>query len=219
MTRAAWPATASVVAVLIGGALFAAAYDFGPLSGQMALHIALMNVAAPIGAVLLTRQAAAAGAPDRAATLWVAAAIQMVLLWAWHAPSLQRHAMGSHAVQAVMHASLLAAAFCFWREILRAAPRWHAIAVLLLTGKFACLLAVLLIFAPRLLYDFPAHGPFAGAQGALAPLADQQLAGLLMAAACPLSFVVAGVIVAAQAIGDMGAASDPSRRRPFPAAR
>jgi len=212
VTRAAWPATASVAAVLTGGLLFAGAYDFGPLSRQMALHIALMNVAAPMAAVMVARQAGA----GRAATLWVAAAIQIAMLWAWHAPALQQHAMESHAVQGVMHASLLAVAFWFWRGLIRLAPasRWHAVAVLLLTGKFACLLGVLLIFAPRLLYDFPAHAP-----GALPALADQQLAGLLMAAACPLSYLVAGVIVVIQMIGDLGFAADTPRRRPLSAAR
>jgi putative membrane protein len=212
VTRAAWPALASVAAVLTGGALFAASYDFGPLSRQMALHIALMNVMAPTAAVMLTRRAG----PGRATTLWVVAAIQIALLWAWHAPALQRYAMESHAVQAVMHASLLAAAFWFWCGLLRLAPaaRWHAIAVLLLTGKFACLLAVLLIFAPRLLYDFPMHGP-----GPLPALQDQQLAGLLMAAACPLSYVIAGVIVAIQMIGDLVPMADTPRRRPLSAVR
>jgi putative membrane protein len=212
VTRAAWPAIASVAAVLTGGLLFAGAYDFGPLAGQMALHIALMNVVAPMTAVLLTRQVGL----GRASTLWVVAAIQIAVLWAWHAPALQRYAMGSHAVQAVMHASLLAIGFLFWRGLVRLAPgsRWHAIAVLLLTGKFACLLAVLLIFAPRLLYDFPAH-----ASSAVAALADQQLAGLLMAAACPLSYVVAGMIVAIQAIGELGSMAGTPRRRPLSAVR
>lgn len=64
---------------------------------------------------------------------------------------------------------------------------------LLLTGKLACLLGALLIFAPRELYRL--HG--------LPSLEDQQLAGLLMITACPLSYVVAGVAMAAQAIGDL----------------
>jgi putative membrane protein len=214
VTRAAWPVTAGITAVLIGGALFAVAYDFGPLSRQMALHIALMNVVAPMAAILVTRQAGVGA--SRAASLWVVAAIQVALLWGWHAPALQRHAMGSHAVQGVMHVSLLAIALWFWCGLLRLAPasRWHAVAVLLLTGKFACLLAVLLIFAPRLLYDFPAHGT-----GAVPALADQQLAGLLMAAACPLSYVIAGVIVVIQMIGDLGLAADTPRRRPLSAVR
>jgi putative membrane protein len=207
VNRAALPATASVAAVLIGGVLFAAAYDFGPLSTHMALHIALMNVAAPLAAIVLARQAG--GGAGRAATLWAVAAAQIIVLWAWHTPALQRHAIHSHVVQGIMHASLLAAACLFWCALIRLAPaaRWHAMAALLVTGKFACLLAVLLMFAPRPLYDYPA-------------LHDQQLAGLLMAAACPLSYVVAGVVVAIQMMGDLVPnTAEALRRRPSSAVR
>jgi putative membrane protein len=208
------PATASAAAVLALSATAFLVHDFGPLSRQMALHIALMNVAAPLAASLPARRPGA----SRAAWLWLLAVLQIVLLWAWHAPPVQRHVVDSPVLHAVMHASLFVIAFGFWRALLRlpSASRWHGIAVLLLTGKLTCLLAVLLIFAPRLLYALPAHGHGAGAP--LPGLADQQLAGLLMVAACPLSYLVAGLIVAARILRDLGASPAAARNKPLAAA-
>lgn len=88
-----------------------------------------------------------------------------------------------------MHGSLFLAALAFWVLLLDMMERsgWQAILGLLLTGKLACLLGALLIFAARPLYSDAA-------------LADQQLAGLLMITACPLSYIAAGVVIAARLI-------------------
>jgi putative membrane protein len=210
------PATASAAAVLALGAASFLIHDFGPLSRQMALHIALMNVVAPLAASLPARHPGT----GPAASLWLLAALQIVLLWAWHAPPVQRQVVDSAALHAIMHASLFVVAFGFWRALLRLSPaaRWQGIAVLLLTGKLTCLLAVLLIFAPRLLYELPVHGHGAGGGAPLPGLEDQQLAGLLMVAACPLSYLVAGLIVAARIIRDLGASPAAARNKPLAAA-
>ena len=109
-------------------------------------------------------------------------------------------ALDSATLQIVMHGSLFLAA----RRLLDAAAsacrpsaRWQAIFLLLLTGKLSCLLGALLIFAPRLLYAADIHAPSFD----IGTLDDQQLAGLLMITACPLSYVVAGVVLAARMIG------------------
>jgi putative membrane protein len=75
---------------------------------------------------------------------------------------------------------------------------------LLVTGKLFCLLGALLVFAPRSLYllqnGHEAHfGPIT--------IEDQQLAGLLMLLACPLSYLLAGVVIASRAIFALDAAS------------
>jgi putative membrane protein len=183
-------ATASTTALwllIAGGA--------GPLSLHMALHIASMNVVAPMLAVLLSAQNDRGG---RAGTAWGAAALQVALLWAWHAPSVQRLVLDANALQAAAHLALLVAAVWSWQSLLRLSPnaRWHAIPILLVMGKLVCLLAVLLIFSPRLLYELPHHAHMAAGSG----LDDQQLAGLLMVVACPLSYVVAGVVFATQVV-------------------
>ena len=211
MPSAALPAIASALAVLGAGGAVLLLHDLGPQSAHMAMHIALMNVAAPLCAILVARSPSRAG---HATTLWAAAAVQIVLLWMWHAPPLQRAAMDSHGLQAVMHGTLFLAALAFWSSLLRLAPasRWQAIPALLVTGKLACLLSALLIFAPRLLFEMPAHH-------GVVSLSDQQLAGLLMITACPLSYIVAGVVFAAQTIGNLGRTAGAAPHRTLPAAR
>jgi putative membrane protein len=161
-----------------------------------------MNVAAPLAAAALARMIFVA--PERAAGLWAAAAMQTLLLLGWHVPASQGLAMQSHGLQIVMHASLFVSALWFWWVLLRlpAKASWQAIAALLLTGKLACLLAALLIFAPRVLYKMPPVS-----------LDDQQLAGLLMVVACPLSYVVAGVVIAAQVLSHLDERSGRPQRR------
>jgi putative membrane protein len=68
---------------------------------------------------------------------------------------------------------------------------------------------VLLIFAPRLLYKLPMQAHAGHAAWPLTGMEDQQLAGLIMVSACPLSYVLAGVIAAAQMLH--GLATSPRR--------
>ena len=219
MPKTALPAIVSATAVLATGVLLVSLHPLGPLSAHMALHIALMNVAAPLGAVWLARKPLVG--ISRPFTAWSVGAIQAVLLWSWHAPSLQRAALQSHVLQIVVHALLFLIALWFWRALLRlpSGTRWQAIPILLVTGKLACLLAALLIFSPRILYDLPAHVSPASHYWTSISLEDQQLAGLFMIIACPLSYIVAGVVFAAEAISDLGKMSGRSQRRTFSAAR
>jgi putative membrane protein len=160
----------------------------------MLTHIIVMNLLVP--AVLF-------GIPRQ----WIrgiwqywpyATTVQLVLLWGWHSPPVLDAAMGSPALKAAMHVTLALAAAGFWAAIIDVpvAGRWRSIFALLVTGKLFCLLGVLLVFAPRTLYGtMPAHGDGAAM---LSPLADQQLAGLIMVVACPLTYVLAGIWIAAR---------------------
>jgi putative membrane protein len=196
MASRAIPAVASAVAVLAAGCA-AFLFPMGPISAHMLLHIAFMNVLAPLAASALVVWARLP--LGRAGLVWAATSAQILLLWLWHAPPAHHAAMGSMWISLVMHGSLFAAAFAFWLSlvILPVRNSWQAIFALLITGKLACLLGVLLVFAPRALYE-AGH-----VHGAHAPLDDQQLAGLYMITACPLSFVLAGVIMAAQTISHL----------------
>lgn len=184
MERASAVISASIV--LVAGVATLSLVETGHLARQMALHIAIMNVAAPL---------AAAWSPSRSSWtsrrwfLIVSALAQMAFLWAWHLPALQ-HA-GSAPIDLLMMGALAVSALGFWVAILAMASkrRWAAVAALLLTGKFACLLGALLVFSPNTIYR--------------QPLDDQQLAGLFMVTACPLSYVVAGIVLAAQALADL----------------
>ena len=155
---------------------------------------------------------AASGAGLTAATV-----AQMALLWAAHAPPLLQAASASPVLHYFMQAALFASALWFWCAVLAqpGAARWRALFALLVSGKLFCLLAVLLVFAPRFFYGSHevghAHGVVVVDQ-----LADQHLAGLLMLVVCPLSYVAAAVVIAAQWLREVAAreeepASIPSR--------
>jgi putative membrane protein len=195
-------------AVLIGAlsvpaaALLAVtASRFGPLSWHMAVHIACMNVLAPLAAAMLASQPVGqlrlwSSLP----ALWVATFAQIVVLWAWHSPSVH---LALHAVPgavATAHALLLLAALMFWLAIVNSLHRWQAMLGLLLSGKLACLLGVLLTFAPRPLFASATHASHGAAE---AMLGDQHLAGLLMIAACPLSYVLTAIVLAVQAVNGL----------------
>ncbi len=210
MPRMAPPAILSAGAVLTAGILTLSLVEIGPLSESMAQHLAVMNVVAPLAALALARHLPRAAA--RPLFLWAAAGSQLVLLWAWHVPAMQRAAAAAPALHLVMLGSLALAAVLFWVLLLASAAtsRWNGLAALLLTGKLACLLGALLIFAPRDLYGLPGISFALCSIGPLT-LADQQLAGLFMITACPLSYVVAGVVLAAQMILDLERRSGASR--------
>lgn len=207
-TKRADPGSAPVVSAAVvcgGGFVVLPLSELGPLSLQMTHHLMLMNVAAPLVAILMVTQLPALG--GRA--LWIAAASQLLLLWAWHLPSVQQASAASGLLQATMLFLLGAAAMAFWLAIITAerAGGWRAVAGLLLTGKFACLLGALLIFAPRDLYELPGLA-LAFCSSGPSSLADQQLAGLLMVTACPLSYLTAGVVVAARLLSSVAGESD-----------
>jgi putative membrane protein len=172
--------------------------ELGPVSALMAQHLLVMNVLAPLAAATLSRRLGPES--DRARVLWGAGLAQIALLWAWHAPSVQQAAGGSAALHLLMLAALTGAAILFWAVLLRAGAqsRWGGVGALLITGKLACLLGGLMIFAPRELYGLTGLAISICRASGPSTLADQQLAGLMMIAACPLSYVLAGVVMATQ---------------------
>jgi putative membrane protein len=193
MWRKAGAALTSAGAVILLGSIIVLSGDLGPQARHMGWHILAMNVVAPVAAGMLVARPQAADA--KPSWLWIATIAQVAVIWIAHAPSVQTAAMAFPGIQLAMHGVLLAAAFSFWMLLLCLpdARRWHALPALLLTGKLVCLLAALLVFAPRALYGTDhAHGPLTH------PLDDQHLAGLLMIAACPLSYLVAAVVIAVQ---------------------
>jgi putative membrane protein len=177
---------------------------FGHLSAQMLLHVLLMNAAAPSLALALR----GATVPAWMRLLAPATVVQVVALWGWHAPPGLDAALGSALLHAAMQASLFLCALWFWLAVFSAEARWRAILALLVTGKLFCLMGVLLVFAPRTLYPGLASGTHA------ATLADQQLAGLLMLAACPATYVVAGVVIAARWLARLDRAAATSSASP-----
>jgi putative membrane protein len=173
--------------ILLAGTVLANLMEFGAQSRHMAAHILTMNILAPfLGATVL----ACSKMPGRGGyPLWLATAVQLALLWVWHAPAVQSVSLHVPGAMVAFHAALLLAAMAFWVSVfsLSGQARWQAIPALLLTGKLVCLLAALLVFSPRALYTSASH--------AVNGLDDQYLAGLLMIAACPLCYLVAAVVM------------------------
>ena len=189
------------LAGLIAGKAALLAAPFGPLGDHMAMHILLMSVVSPALALALLAIANGTGLrlPGRPMGLATATTVQLSLLWGWHTPPAIESALHEGGMHNLMQASLFAAALWFWFEIFadRGAFRWRALFALMVTGKLFCLLGVLLVFAPRAIYAGHTQ-------------ADQHLAGLLMVVACPLTYVLAGVTIAARWLHEL---SDAAARR------
>lgn len=180
-----WLFPAQPIPVLLtAGIVGAASLAWWPdaSSGRhMLLHVLMMSLVAPL-AVIALRWCIAPRWHTRPAQLWFATALQLAVFLFWHAPAGMTHAMHAAAGNLQLQLSLLAAATLFWWCIagLEPARTWHAIAALLVTGKLFCLVAVILTFAPRALYH-------------MMPLADQQLAGLIMITLCPLTYIASAL--------------------------
>lgn len=188
------PVLTGVCVLALAGFATVPMLEIGPLSLQMLQHLAVMNVLAPLLALALPQSVV-----QGRGGLWIPAVLQLTVLWAWHMPSMQQLAAGSAVAQIWLMAMLAGAALWFWQAVIGAARAggWSALGVLLGTGKLACLLGALLIFAPRDLYLLDGLALVLCAAGP-SNLSDQQLAGLLMVTACPLSYLVVGVALAAR---------------------
>jgi putative membrane protein len=167
------------------------------LTIQMAGHIASTNFAAPV--TVLAMIAFLPPAVKRRfsdnAMLVPATLSQIAVLWIAHAPFIFAASVSSAIAHFGVLATLYAVGLWFWWAIFLQTPQrfWRALFALLITGKLFCLLGALLVFAPRPLYAH--HGAYPSLS-ADAAVNDQQLAGLLMLLACPLSYVIAGIVIA-----------------------
>lgn len=121
--------------------------------------------------------------------LWTCTALSTVVFWLWHAPAPYAAALSSDAVYALMQLTLLASAVAFWAAVRRAGPPL-AIAAVLVSTVLMGLLGALITFAARPLY--PPHFASALSWG-VAPLEDQQLAGILMWAPGSIAYLAAAV--------------------------
>jgi putative membrane protein len=155
-------------------------------SARAVHHVLLVAVAAPLVAAALPRATPVSGT--------AAFAVATGALWVWHVPALYDLALSNHAVYWAMQATLFLPALAFWRAVL--SPGTPATAgLLLVTAGFVqmALLGAVLTFAPAPLYAIHLTAPLAWG---LSPLADQQLAGLLMWVPAGLPFAVVGGVLA-----------------------
>jgi putative membrane protein len=188
-------------------------------SAHMSQHELLMLVAAPLAVLsrplhvgLWALPASWMGGVTSALgrrgvkAAWRAVSAPLVLLllhglvrWVWHAPALFEAALASEPLHALQHLTFFGSAALFWWAIVngRYGRAGYGVAVLFVfaTSAHSGALAALITLAGQAWY--PTHAARTLAEGG-DPLADQQLAGLLMwVPAAVLLLVVALALFAA----------------------
>jgi putative membrane protein len=162
----------------------------GVFSRHMIVHIALMTGVAPLLAGMIRQLPLLDTKFSGIKSLLAATLVQSALFFAWHSPPGLTSI--AHGGGWGMQATLLFSALWFWLAVLNQADNhlWRAVIGLLLTGKLFCLVAVLLTFAPRVIYGADPFNP-----AITIDLADQQMAGVLMIIACPIAYVLASIVL------------------------
>jgi cytochrome c oxidase assembly factor CtaG len=121
--------------------------------------------------------------------------IHLVAIWGWHVPFLFQAALRSDAVHALQHASFLGSGLLFWWAVIhprRRAMLGMSIIYLFTTAVHTAVLGALMTMSRTPWY--PLYGS-AGAAWGLTPLADQQLAGLVMWIPASLTYLVAALLI------------------------
>lgn len=222
--RAGWlsgsPGAGLLALVLVAAAVLAlGANTAHPLTRHMGFHILLMNAVAPL--LVLAAFSRIQFHDIGLLGLAIASAAQVASIWLVHAPPLMQFAAQNALVHAAVQIVLFGIALAFWNSIfsLKGAARGYGLIALLMTGKLFCLLGALIVFAPRTLYPAAIWEACLPAASAEVMLQDQQLAGLLMLAACPLSYVAAGIAIAANWFAELRAEAGNKNWRLLPGAK
>ncbi|MDF2096940.1 cytochrome c oxidase assembly protein [Aquibaculum arenosum] len=118
------------------------------------------------------------------------------LIWLAHAPPIYQAALLSPTLHLLLLAASLGLALLFWCTALAAEPL-RGMGMVFATMLHSGLLGALLTFSPRLWYPVFGSGPLAWG---LTPLADQQLAGLIMWVPMALLLLLAGFWIAARGL-------------------
>jgi putative membrane protein len=186
---------------------------------HMAQHMLLVVVAAPLivlgnfGVVALTALPSRlrvplgrsfAAAPLRRVRAWLfavplATAVHGLVVWLWHAPRLYEAALADPLIHYLEHLTMFGTAVVFWWSALRVRRRGMpgygaGVGALFLTMLHTGLLGILITLAPAPLYpSYAAATPWLG----LAPLEDQQLAGIVMLIPGGLAYLGGGLALLA----------------------
>jgi putative membrane protein len=177
----------------------------GPLPGlapasfaaHMLMHMAVVAVGAPLIALGLTRLGLVpVGIP--VALAMVASLLDMVVIWAWHAPVPHLAARGDPSVLVLEQGSFLAVGLFLWVTALsgrQAAVALAGAGALFFTSMHMTLLGVLLALAPPGFAVLCSSGILG-----LSPAADRELGGILMLAIGGAVYLVGGLALMAQAL-------------------
>jgi putative membrane protein len=189
------------LALVLGLAVLAACWT-GPLPRlaphSFAVHMTMhMGVVAIASALLALALAGTRADPVRHHPVLLApvpaSAVELVVVWAWHAPVLHHFARSTMIGLALEQGTFLASGVLLWIAALGGTPAQRAARVtsgvlgLLLTSMHMTLLGALLALAPRPLYAH-AHGA-----GGLSALEDQHLGGTIMLLVGGAAYLAGGV--------------------------
>lgn len=135
--------------------------------------------------------------------------LYIVTLWAWHSAVAYDAALASEPVHILEHVSFLGAALLFWRVIVgarrgRRVPGGLGFLLVFGAAMASVLLSVLMTFATE--HWYAGYATTTSAWG-LEPLADQQLAGVLMWIPAGLVYVGTALALFASWVGEDSVAS------------
>jgi putative membrane protein len=183
--RAGWAAIALMFLIFVSPLC---ALSSALFSARVFHHVLLVAGVAPLLAVAFPLRRA--GSPPLA----VLVVVHAVVLWIWHAPGAYDWGLATVLAYWLMQGSLLGSAWLMWRAILAASmqPGPALVALVATVGQMG-LLGALIVFASRPLYAV--HSTSTWPWG-LSPLADQQLAGLLMWVPAIVPYVGVGLWLA-----------------------
>ena len=169
-------------------------FDRHTFWGHMTVHMLVVAVAAPFLAIGVSgsRFDPVDHAPRILSPVPVSV-VELIAVWAWHAPSLHHVARHTTWGLTAEQATFLITGLAMWLSACGghdapASPRRAAGVVgLLLTSMHMTLLGALLALAPRPLFDH-AHG-----HASLEPLQDQHLGGAIMLLVGGISYMAGGL--------------------------
>jgi len=196
---------------------------FGPLpavaihtfAAHMTMHVTVVAVAAPLVALAI------AGTPvdpvpriPRVLAPIPISLIELVVIWAWHAPALHEVARHHWLAFVVEQVSFFGAGTLLWVAAIggddaqRRVRAGGGVAALLLTSMHMTLLGALFALADRPLYQ---HVGSADAQSAVA---DQQLGGVIMLLVGGAAYLAGGLLLTMVALRPAPSPVAPARERP-----
>jgi putative membrane protein len=183
--RAGWGALALTALIFISPLC---ALSSALFSARVLHHVLLIAAVAPLLALAFPMRRLSSP------PLAVLVGLHAIILWVWHMPGPYEWGLASVPSYWLMQASLFGSAGLLWRAILTSTAQagWALMALVATIGQMG-LLAALIVFAPRPLYAV--HIATTEAWG-MSPLADQQLAGLLMWAPASLPYIGVGLWLA-----------------------
>ena len=180
---------AGAAALALTAALYLPPWEalLGPFPAHMLRHMGLVAGVAPLlvlAAPVLARRFAV--------PVLIGAAVEFVVVWAWHLPGL--HALGQLDLggRMVEQAAFLAAGLAVWSGALTAREPLLGAGGLFLTSMHMTLLGALLILAP--------HDLFAVICGRAPDLSGQQLGGILMLAIGTPVYLLGGLMLAGRSL-------------------